>query len=137
MYVDTVLPNELGVFLGLTGEALFPCRVEFSIRLVHHDGKPVSTYLMKGATGGVVFEGRNSGRGFRIAKNRLSSADSPYVKVIQAPAEANDPHPVPVADASTGLIDLTVEASGSDADAAVVEQRVATFVASFRFLPMA
>ena len=141
LYVETVHPegrNDFGVYLNLAGDASasFPCRVEYSVRLVHHDGKPSSSYFIKGPSGGAVFANRGASWGWRsfvVVKDRITVADSPYVKTVQLPAEAI-PDPIPVAAAGSGFIDLT----GDDLPPpAPVPVAVATFVATFRFLPLA
>ena len=135
--MDTVHPegkNDIGVYLTLAGNAStpFPCRVEYAFRLLHHDGKPTSRFALGGTPGGVVFT-RGASWGWRsfISKDRITVADSPYIKIVQLPAAA-PPNPVPVIALGAGFIDLTDD---DPPPPPMVPVAVITFKVTFRFLP--
>ena len=126
--------NDIGVYLSLTGHAsvLFPVRVDNSFRLVHHDQKLTSKWQGGSTPGGVIF---NSGAAWGcpsfISKDRIAAVDSPYVKVVQLPADA-PPNPMPVIAKGTGFIDLTDDDLPPPP---LVPVAVVTIVARFRLLP--
>ena len=66
-----------GIYLELC-DGPFPCRVSYTIKVVHYDGKTESAYVKKATT--IYTESEGSGYPDFIPLSKLTDADSPYVK---------------------------------------------------------
>ena len=60
------------------GDGPFPCRVSYTIKVVHYDGKTESSHFKKATV--VYEEAEGSGYPDFIPSSMLTDADSPYVK---------------------------------------------------------